>query len=283
MERKFDKYIPFLATAVLYSTMEVVSKPIMGQISADTITALRFLIGSLVIFPFIPKKRTDIKSHLIFAFVGILNIFIAMNALQISVKYIPASMAASLLSSNPLFVYILTHFIDKEKINTIDILSILGGIIGIILLSGKDSSNIEGILWALGASFTFAIYTIISKKLTDKHSIRTMTSFSFLYGGLFTLIIGLFRGTITTDINILKGVFPHLLYLGIGVTGLGYLFFFLTIKKNSSRWGSYIFLVKPIFATIFAIIFLKEILTGLQYTGTLILLISLYFLIIYKH
>ena len=283
MDSKWIRYIPFVLTVFLYSTMEVVSKPLLSRLYPETITGIRFIVGGLIVLPFVRDfKNFTLKTHLVFFLVGVLNIFIAMNALQISIKYIPAGMAASLLSSNALFVYILSHFTEKENVKIKELLTIASSIFAIVLISNRIEVNLKGVLWVLTASFSFAVYTLISRYLSIKYSIRGMTAFSFIYGGLFTLLFAIVKHPVNGDILKYQVLFIPLLYLGIFVTGLGYIMFFLTIKYNSSRLGSYVFLIKPILAVLWGFLFLKEKLDAIQYIGIALLVISLYLLLYFR-
>ena len=48
------------------------------------------------------------------------------------------------------------------------------------------------------------------------------------------------------------------LYLGIVVTGLGYVFYFLAMDETSASTASVVFLIKPALAPVFALIILAE-------------------------
>ncbi|HOJ94168.1 MAG TPA: DMT family transporter, partial [Fervidobacterium nodosum] len=66
-----------------------------------------------------------------------------------------------------------------------------------------------------------------------------------------------------------------LIYLGLIVTGVAYLTFFKAMEKIGATQSSRIFFLKPIVATLLAIVFLGEKLSLLKIIGMIIVLFSL--------
>ena len=99
-----------LLTALLFVTLEPVSKLIAGEISPFAITFWRFAIGSLILLPFavgkIKKGALNIsgKDLLTCTLLGILFICVSMVSLQVAVKESAnASLIAIIFSSNSVF------------------------------------------------------------------------------------------------------------------------------------------------------------------------------------
>ena len=84
--------IYFIVATIAFTTFEPVSKLITDQVSPQTITAIRFLLGGLMLFPLafrdIQKKniKLNFKDICILSGLGILCICISMLSLQIGVK-----------------------------------------------------------------------------------------------------------------------------------------------------------------------------------------------------
>ena len=110
-------------TAILFATLEPVSKLIAGQIEPLTMTFIRFLIGSVVLFPFalyIQKKnriKLGGKLHLKFLLAGILCVCVSMPLLQFAVlKSNSPALIAIIFSCNSVITIALASLILKEKI-----------------------------------------------------------------------------------------------------------------------------------------------------------------------
>lgn len=270
-------------SAFIFSTMEVVGKLITGDLNAFQVTFLRFLIGCVVLLPFTVnelKKRT-IKINrddiIYFILTGLLCIPISMVLLQVSVVYTKASTAAIMFSTNPVFTIPFAYFILKESIRKENIYSIAISLIGILFIFNPLSigDGIKGMFIALASSITFSLYTVISKKRIEKYGGIIFNFFTFLVGDLVLLVI-----LIIFNIPIIKGVtvsnIPIILYLGIILTGLGYVFYISAIKETSPVVASTVFFIKPALAPIVAVILLKEAITFNVMIGIVFILIGSY-------
>ena len=118
---KLTSHLYCLLTICLWSTIELAGKLIGEGINPFAITAWRFLIGGLVLAPFAIRQykrgKTPIKvsSILQLGGLGILNVVCSMLLLQLAIYYGKASLAALIISMNPLFVSLFAALIIKEK------------------------------------------------------------------------------------------------------------------------------------------------------------------------
>ena len=88
---------------------------------------------------------------------------------------------------------------------------------------------------------------------------------------------------LVSDRPVFEGVLDNcriVMYCGIFVTGLGYMFFFLAIRHSDASTGAVAFFIKPAIAPVLAIIFLHEKIFWNTVAGVLLLMaasfISLY-------
>ena len=113
-----------IITAVLFVTLEPVSKLIAGEVTPYAITFWRFIIGSLILLPLAVSKVKKEKIHIglkdfaVMTALGILFVCISMTALQIGVqKSESPSLIAIVFSSNSIFTILLAVIILKEVNN----------------------------------------------------------------------------------------------------------------------------------------------------------------------
>lgn len=257
--------LSILFTAFVFSTLEVAGKVISGQLNAFQVTFIRFLIGALIIMPFAIKdikKRQLIlkKDDFIFLLLeGILCIPISMALLQLSVYFTKASTAAVMMSINPIFMIILSHFILNERINKKTIVAMIISFVGVLFIFNplKLSYDIKGMLIALLAAATFSLYSVLSKKRISIYGGYIFNFFSFLLGDIVLLIL-----LLIFKVPILQGIsyknIPILLYMGIFITGLGYLCYLYAIEKTNAAISSFVFFIKPALAPILSVIIIKE-------------------------
>lgn len=250
-----------LLTALLFVTLEPVSKLIAGEISPFAITFWRFAIGSLILLPFAViglrkgKKRITAKDLLTCTLLGILFICISMVSLQIAVKEAEApSLVAIIFSSNSVFTLLFAVWICKEKFTKNKALALLFCIVGLLFcIDFGHGTGIGSVLLALGASLSFSLYTALSQKFMTKLGSAVQTCFVFLLGSAVLLIVLLFTGA-----DLIPSFRPTslsiLAYLGLLVTGVGYFAYFKAIEKGGAIMGSLAFFIKPVLTPFVALL-----------------------------
>lgn len=242
-----------LITAVLFVTLEPVSKLIAGEVNPFAITFWRFIIGALILLPLAIKKVKREKIHIglkdlgIMTLLGILFICISMIALQVGVKRADSpSIIAIIFSSNSIFTILFAMFILKEKPTKNKIIALILGAVGVLACADLSAgANIESVLYGVFAALSFSLYTVLSQKFTKKFGGIIQTTLAFLTGSIVLLIALLVMGTEIT-FAFTPSTFGILIYLGIFVTGVGYGCYFKAIEKGGPIMASLAFFIKPI-------------------------------------
>ncbi|MBU3092955.1 DMT family transporter [Clostridium sp. CM028] len=266
-------YVYIILTALLYSTQEIANKMLVKNgMDSFQITFLIFTIGAILLTPFAIK---DIKAKKLklgindvgyFALNGALCIPISMALLSFAGKYTLASTSAVIFSSNAIFTVPFAYLILKEKINKATLISLLVGILGVIIIFNPskmvagmngESSNLLGITLALGAAIAWSLFTVISKIRINQYGGYVFNCIAFYIGAFFVLIILLATGR-----PIFKGIDGNaglvLVYMGLFIKALGYVFYLGAIRLTSAVTASLVFLIKPALATMLAVMILGE-------------------------
>ncbi len=258
-------YLYILITAFAFSTMEIAGKMVASQFNPFQLTFIRFLIGSLVLLPFaiMEVKRRNLKLKLndfvYFALTGITGILISMSFFQLAILNTKASTVAVIFSANFVFTIPFASIVLKEKLNKKMIMTLIVSIFGVLLIFNpfSISPDMTGILLAFGAAVTFSLFSVIGKTRVQKYGGLILNSFSFIIGDLFLLIFLLiFDIPVVSGIN--SGNILHLIYLGIFVTGIGYICYFEAMKHTSAITASLVFCIKPALAPVLSLVILHE-------------------------
>lgn len=282
MMKKIGLYI-FL-TAFLFGTMEVALKLAGNGLDSFQLTFLRFFIGGILLMPFavneIKKNQTrlELKDFGYLLILGIICIPVSMLFFQLGVMHSNASTASVIMCINPLFTMIFAHFMSDEKFNKKKLVVLLWGILGLLFMVRpwdiQKGNTTIGIFFMLIAAATFGLYTVVGKNSIKKMGIMAQTSISFILGSLVLLIIMIFM-----DKPILQGVKDNVIlvmYISVFVTGLGYYFYFASIKLSDATTGSIAFFIKPAIAPVIAVIILGDKLLWNTYLGIALILIASY-------
>ncbi len=243
-----------LIAAILFVTLEPVSKLIAADVSPYAITFWRFLIGSLILVPPAIKKikkenlKITLKDIGLMTALGILFICVSMVLLQLGVKKADSpSLIAIIFSANSVFTILFAVMLIKEERFTKNkIIALLLGIVGVLAITDlKASTNMTSVILGILAALSFSLYTALCQKYRKKLGGIILSAGVFLTGSIVLLIALLVLGvdvSPTTD----PGNLFTLLYLGFLVTGVGYASYFIAIEKGGAIMASLAFFIKPI-------------------------------------
>ena len=286
------KAMLYLAIATLaFSSMELAGKMVVGHMTSLQVTLWRFAIGLVIL---IPLALIDIKKRRLrltwqdagwLTLLGVINIPLAMVLLQQAVSIIPASLAAIIISSNPIFVVIFAGFLLNEKITLEKVIGLLLSVFGLCLVTRVFGSltevNIPGVLMAISAALFFGLYTVLSKKVVKKLGGVITNAGSFFAGSCVLLAILLLKGE-----PILQGVnqttVGPVLYLGLVVTGFAYFCFLKGLSLIDASKGAIVFFFKPIVASLLAFLILHEAIGMNKVIGTAFVICGSAFMVLKK-
>ncbi len=279
MKKGVSSFFYLANTIILFSTYEVVSKTLVNKVNPFQINFIRFFIGGIILLAFLAVKKNvfiGLKDLGATALIGIINVVISMNLIQISLfmEGAKASVVAVIFSSNPIFVSLIAVLIDKEKINYIKLIGLIMGVVGIfaiffedISLSGTDF--ISPLLALLSAAF-FGLYTVLGRKVSVRIGSLKMNAYSFIIGSLTLLpILAFFKMPV---IRFDHSAMGQIIYLSVFVTGIAYLTYFKGLSIAGAGKGSLVFFVKPVLASVIAIVYLKEQAAASLFIGTALIL-----------
>lgn len=298
---KTKAYINILIATLFFSSMEVAIKYTNGVFNPIQLNFVRFLVGGLILMPFAIKKlkKFDYKltkgDYIKFAFLGGLQIVIGMSFYTVSILYIPAHMAAIIFSCNTFFSIVFAFIILREKIYTFTVIALCFSFSGMAIISNISEHDIKvtGVVLCLLAAISFSLYGVLSKYFTKGSPIGgiVVTSYGFLFG-VFELFILIMISRIATvsqflnannlkvlaDIPILSEISIDtalpLIFICVGVTGLGFASYFAAIDALPMSTVSLVFFIKPVLAPIFAFLALGEIIVQKNIIGLLLIVIG---------
>lgn len=277
--------------------MEIALKIVSHQLNPVQLTFLRFLIGSVVLSPLAIKSLKDRnyriggKDITFFALSGFAGVVVSMILFQMAIQYSPASIVAVLISCNSVFVVLFASFLLHEKVHNYTIVSVLAIVAGMFVFINPlhVCGSVAGYTLGLLSAAAFGLYGVMGRAGSTRYGGIALTCGSFAMGCVEMLALILLsnigdvahfltqRGlAYFADIPIWRGMTirlaPSLLYIGVGVTGLGYAFYFLAMEMTSATTGSLVFFIKPALAPFLALLILHEAITAHMGMGIALIL-----------
>ncbi|MDO8639546.1 MAG: DMT family transporter [bacterium] len=240
------------------------------EIPPLTLTAIRFLLATLIFLPFFLKFRTKNLSRRDIENISFISIFFALNVgiFSIAIQFTTAIVSQIFYTLVPIIVVALSYFILKERITKNKIIGLMLAFTGVAFLLQQSIAKEEvltfgtplGNLLNIAAVISWSFYMIYSKRLTNKYSPATTTFFSFLITTVLLLLILPIEFTIRPLIinSVTFSSVASVLGLAFFSSCLMFFLIQLVIKKTSPFTASLFQYLGPFSAAIFAIPILGE-------------------------
>ncbi|MDF9412124.1 DMT family transporter [Brevibacillus laterosporus] len=279
--------IPLLAT-LLWGSNFLIGKNILHHVPPFTLSFLRWSFALLVLLPFTWKLlRENWEFYLRFwkevVVMGFLGIALFTGLVYWGMEHTNTVNASLLSSLSPIFITVVAYFMLHERITSNQVIGILLSLLGVLWIVSKghlgtfaDIRLNNGDIVLILSNALMAIYSVMLRKTADK--------LPGLIG--FTLIV--FAGVITTvPLMMLELSYrPVQLFLWENLWSIAYLGIFSSVIAFFCWTKSVHFLgptkaspfmnVVPVFATLFAVLFLREELLLSQIIGGVLVLLGVY-------
>ena len=256
-----------LAVNLIYGANYVVAKDIMPDFILPNGLILIRVAGATLLFWIIrlfiweKVKWKDLGLMALCAVFGVtLNQLFFFNGLNLTS---PIN-SAIIMTSNPIMVVVLAFFLLKERIMPLKIAGIVVGTFGavwLILLSANElNSNTSyiGDIYIFINSLTYALYLVLVKPLMARYKPITVITIVFSFGLLYIMLYPPVWSEIAlVDFNAIpRYIYLEIAFVIVAVTFLTYLLNIYALKLVSpSVASSYIYL-QPVFAGVFAWLFI---------------------------
>ncbi|MBY9078496.1 DMT family transporter [Paenibacillus sp. HN-1] len=243
----------------------------------------RLLFTSLIMLPFAPRYGGAIKalSRKEWLLLGASGFMLALHFLlwMGSLKYTSVASSTMIMSLEPVFIMAGSFLLYKERSAVSAILGLAVAIGGVCLIGwgdvGLSPDNVKGDLLSIGGTAAVAVHLLIGKKLVAR-----MPSY------LYSLIVFILAGAVFAVYNGVSGIsyfdYPSrewgiFVLLAVVPTVFGHILFNWLLQYTSATTVSMSILGEPVGASILAFVLLGERLTGLQWSGGVLVLGGLAF------
>ncbi len=268
------KYRLLLLLAALIWGFAFVAQVVgMDSVGPYTFNGVRFVIGSIVLFPIIYFSKenknplpTKIPVWLACFMVGI-PLFAGATLQQVGLQYTTASKASFLTATYILMVPIVGIFLG-QVLRITHCIGALLAILGVYFMSITDNFSIEfGDLLMLLCAIGFTIQIHMMTYLTQRFSPIVLSAGQFMVAGVLNLMLaGILE---TPTFSGIEGAWWPLLYCGLLSTGVAYTLQSVGQKYLPPTEASMILSMEMVFGGLSGILVLDETFTTRQIIGVL--------------
>ncbi len=241
----------------------------------------RFVLAYLIVFCACYKKiwSNSWRDELLFMTCGLCAGSIYFIAENTALEYTLVSNVSLITSVSPLLTAIMVGAIYKsERPSKGTLIGSLVAFIGVACVIFNSSFVIRmnplGDMLSLLAAFSWAIYSLVLRRLNALYTVMFITRKTFFYGVITAIPFMLLEPTDTTPSVLLRTeVWSNLLFLGVFASMLAYLIWAQAIKHLGAIKASNYLYVQPIITLVASVLLIGEHITIVGYVGcTLILL-----------
>jgi drug/metabolite transporter (DMT)-like permease len=262
------KLIFFLIIAmVLWGGSWTSAKLISVSAPSESVIFWRFIITTLsmipLVFIFKVSLKVSLREILLLALGGFI-MFLYNIGFIYGVKNGFAGAGGVLVTGlNPVFTFLLTIILLREKASLKQILilalGLAGGLVMLKIWNASSSQILDGgNIFFLLASTSWAFVTILSHKIQRK--IHFITYSFYVFG--FCAIYGLIFSVANNALFPIPAEMPYwlnILYLSLGATTIATTIYFLCTKQLGSRVASSFIFTVPVSAVFFSWLLLGEV------------------------
>lgn len=256
----------------------VASKYALGYVGPFTLVFARYALASLVFVPLLllrgsdPRVRGSLRLVSLTSFIGLgLSSWAQFFGTALST----AHAGALITSSAPAFMVIFAAFVLGERVTSQKIIALVVASVGVVTVVGPGDMGagpgaVFGDVLLVIAGITWALYSVLIRKLTQYIANVTVTGYVTVVGALLGLPLGV-PDLVRTGVPSMA-VLLSILYIGFISTALAYYLWNKGLELMEAGSASIFFFAQPLTGTFFAWLLLGEKLNlGFFIGGTMIL------------
>jgi drug/metabolite transporter (DMT)-like permease len=276
----FAGLIAGLTAASIWGGMYVVSKVVLEVIPPFTLLLIRLIMGALglgIVIYFRNRKASTLtpitkeifwKSFL----VGFVGYGISLGFQFVGTKLSTASNGSLVTSATPAFVLIFAPFLLGEKPTTRRIIALVLSTLGVLAVIDPRTAELSPSLFGgnmslLAAALTWALYSVLVRKVSQTQDLLTSSTIMLLGGIPSSLAFTIWEINTQGVGEITLGIFGGLLFLGIISTAIAMFLWNYAFAELPAAVASLTFFAQPVVGTLLGWFFLSEQITSLFILG----------------
>jgi drug/metabolite transporter (DMT)-like permease len=271
-------WLSLALTAALWGASYMFIKVALdGDLSEGFIICARTILGALVLLPMairsgaVPMLMQRKRWALALAAA---QVVVPFGLITFGENHVPSSLAGILVATAPLFIALLALKVDREERSSgWGLVGVLTGMVGVVLLFGLDLSGdtetLVGGLMIVGSGACYAIAVLIAKRgFTGVPPVGVAASNLVISAVVWLPFALVSLPTHDPGANAILSMIA----LGVGGTGIAFLFFYESIAAVGPARASVVAYVAPAFSVVYGVLLLDEDLTAGTIGGLVLIL-----------
>lgn len=244
------------------------------------IYVLRFVLAYIIVVCINHRRlwAASLGDEIMLALCGLTSGSLYFIAENTALQYTLATNVSLLTSMSPLLTAILLAVLYKnEKLGIGTWIGSVLAVLGVACVVFNSSSEIQvnplGDFLSLAAAMSWAVYSLILRRLSAGYDVWFITRKTFFYGLLTSMPFLLFEPTVDDFWSVmLRGdVIGNLLFLGLGASTVAYLMWAQSVRSIGALKANNYMYFQSIFTLIVSYLVLKEPITVVGVLGIVLI------------
>ena len=265
-------------------------KILLVSLSPDEIVLYRMAIGALSLFLLAKLLKIKVNNPRALLFdgvvVGAFNMTIPCYLITHAELFVTSSLGSVINGLTPAMTFVIgvAFFRSGEKVSFINIISLLLGFVGILVVN-SDVMLTQGAMWGVfalvGACIAYGVNANYFKYYARTKEPILVAAMASLVSALIMLVVGISsHSSLHWNLPTTTGQLMAILWLGIIGTGLSLFVYCLLIKRVGAVFASMITYLMTVTGIVMGVLFLHESISFTQMLGSLLIIGSL---VLYNH
>ena len=248
----------------------VIGKVALREMPPLMVAGLRTLLSGAFVWPIYfaraskrePHERWTASEFPLLALVGIVGVVLNQLFFIIGLSMTSVAHAAIIVATSPLLVLVVAWRVGQETITARRLAGMLVAMGGIaILQAGKEPGRgptLLGDFFIFLSGVTFAMFTVLGKRLTTRHGSVTVTTFAYVGGAICLLPLTIWQSFEHPPSALSAWAWLSVVYMSLFPSVISYLIFSYALKYLAASRVSTFSYLQPLIATVLAAVFLRE-------------------------
>lgn len=282
-KNNFWGWLSGLTAAAIWGGMYVVSKVVMTVVPPFSLIVTRLVLGILTLAVILlARKSWKVSPRQFWQIfgVGFVGYGISLGFQFVGTNLSTAANGSLVTSTTPAFVLLFAALLLAEKITPRRLLALGIATFGVVAVIDPrnavlSSSFFWGNICLVAAALTWALYSVLIRKVTRDTDVLSTTLIAFIGGLPICLPLGSWEFATHQVGTISIGVVGGILFIGIISTALAMYLWNTAFSILDAGAASLTFFAQPVVGTFLSILFLNEHITPLFVTGGVLIGIAL--------
>ena len=256
-----------LAT-ITWATNMALGRWLRNDIGPLTLAASRFLIASAVLAVLLqrrpPQDRHPGQDRWLLLAMALVGVVLFAPTLYLGLRFTTTVNATLINGLGPLITGLLAALLIREPMTRRQVVGAVVGLAGVaVLISGGSPTfwrtmdvNVGDLITLVAVAF-WSLYSVLSRRATQRRSALSATAFS-TFLGLPLLILAAVWELRTLPVDAWLRLIPFILYIGLVPTVVGFLAWNEGVRRLGSSGAMVFYNTLPLYGALLGFLFLGE-------------------------